>query len=1207
MKTPKKTLFGKRYTDIKEIGSGGMGNVYRVYDTVRATHLALKELIRDYEDSPSAILRFKNEFRIMSEFQHPNMVRVFDFGLSQENIPFITMEFVAGPHLSDLSTPTVEQAVDILSQLCQVLALIHSRLYVHRDLKPGNIKMPVDGSIKLLDYGLMSQVGVPASGKIWGTYYYLAPEAITGGIIDQSTDLYSLGVIAYELLTGRRPFTGSRKEILRGHLRQIPPEPLILSPQTPPALNAIIMKLLEKDKARRYRNSAAVLEDLQLVNGHPKTVETVAQKHGYLYSNQLIGREQEIALFKEKLALLAQKQSSNLFIGAPGGTGKTRLLTEMKTLAELEEFQTFFLDNRHTNAQIYGRVAALLQYLTPLFGEQEMQRYGQALAQLSQDISLHFPHEHQPAPDETEIITAVVDWFAAVSQKTPVVLFVDDLHETDLKSLSVLNELIRSGQKTNALIVTGFRNDEVEKTSPIWHTVEEGVTQYRQLEPLNAHQISDLIKNLLYPTPVSAEFLDDCFKACGGNVFDLLEFLRYLISKHLLAKSGQRWLEPVNRKQISLPQTLEDRLNQRMSKLNAPAKTLAGVASVLGAELTLENWQTVSSYSEARFFKAIDALIQHQIIVKVDHHHQFSHEKIQHALYNNLPEAQKRDYHWRVATFFEGKLPANRQHLNATIARHFVAAHAGPKAIDYSLRAAQTAEQNRAEWEAFDHYRNAARFLENEPAYPRRNTLLLEIYQKAAQFSSAAWIDASTCLEWLQQAIDFYTRQQDTEKVFELSLSYIVTSAITSNYQAGRQKTGEVIQICQIEEGTLLWAILYGAGVCLVDWYQGHQNDCFDHAVTAIEIFEKQLDTLPQVAWPAYSWALFWRDKARAYRGQPIVLANVEKIRRLVLEGKSDKTIYWHTLTAVGARAAFTGRWADLLEWKQLASQLSREMGKIYWFECWISHSYLYGALHHGEFAQLEDHIERVAASPDPYQVRLAYLFRGRLRLIQGKHQEAEENFNRFFELEAKSPDNSYLEGFIYLAQSHLAGGALDRARTSIEEGARLAAGGNYQNPLYQLQFWQLQAKLAMAQANYAQAAQYLSQSLALAQKMDNPIQQGFIYKAWGLLHHQQHAVEQAREQLVRARDIFLSLENKYQAAQVAIILETVAPPPASVPNEPKTTGPKTTLTEVEAVELHTQTEDEMALSWQKPDLPEQPDAPTENEVTDFEETEPEM
>ncbi len=271
-------------------------------------------------------------------------------------------------------------------------------------------------------------------------------------------------------------------------------------------------------------------------------------------------------------------------------------------------------------------------------------------------------------------------------------------------------------------------------------------------------------------------------------------------------------------------------------------------------------------------------------------------------------------------------------------------------------------------------------------------------------------------------------------------------------------------------------------------------------------------------------------------------MANVENIRELMTEGKSDKTIYWHTLTAVTARAAFTGRWSDLLTWKQIASQLSREMGKVFWFECWISHSYLYGALHYGEFSQLENHIEKVRASPDPYQVRLAYLFQGMLSLARGSYGEAEKSLKEFLRLEEDTRDNSYLEGFIYLARTCLATGDTDKAGEYIEKGSQLAEKGLYENPLYQLQFLQLKGELAMSKGNYAPVEAYLIQSLLLAENLDNPVQTGFIQKLWGRLHLEQNNREHAEKRFILARDIFLSLNNKYQAGQVMTMLETAYP-----------------------------------------------------------------
>lgn len=1140
MTNHKKNLFGKRYEVLEEIGQGGMGRVYKVYDTVRAENLALKEMSHRHLDSPVAMLRFKNEFRIMSGFQHPNTVQVFEFGISQENVPFITMEFVSGADLSELSGLDIEQVIDILAQICQILAYIHSRLYVHRDLKPENIKLLENSSIKLLDYGLISQLGIPASGKISGTYYYLAPEVIAGGIIDESTDLYSLGVIGYELLTGQRPFTGGKTEILQGHLKRTALEPANIRTDIPPSVNAIIMKLLEKDKEHRYRNAWSVLEDLQYVTGKTYLVETTAQKRGYLYSSKLVGREKEIARFKRHLRRLIQGQSTSLFIGAPAGIGKTRLLKEMKTLTALAGVRSLYLDSQQAGDRIYGWIDGLLQQIILTSDEQEIQSCGMALAQISAAVDARLSGSAHRA-NEQEMVEAIVAWFTTVTRQAPLVLFLDDAHWMNSKSLQVLNKLIRSKDEFRALIVTSFRNDEVEKTSPLWHTIEEELSDYVELSPLSKQQTRALMETLLYPTAICEEFLTYSFRNCGGNVFELMELLRYMITETHLAKSGGQWLEPVNIEALSLPAELADHLILRMNRLSAETRALAGVAAVLGDALDLENWQVVSRYEENRFFQAIDDLMHNQIIIKGDGDYQFSHDKIRSILYENLSETQKKDYHSRAAKFLEGKLADNNQELIPTIARHFVTAQDSQQAIEYSLRAAKAAERNNAEWKAFDHYRDAAQFLEENLAYPDREALLLGIYEKAAQFSSAAWIDAATCLRWLQKAIDFYTEKRETEQIFDLSLSYVVTSTITSNYAAARRKVTDIIEACEVREKTLLWAILYGAGVCLVDWYQGYQNDCFDHAAAAIDIFESQLDDLPASAWPAYSWALFWRDKARAYLGKAVDMNNVEKIRQLMLEGKSDETIYWHTLTAVGARAAFTGRWADLLAWKQLASDLSRKMGKIYWFECWISHSYLYGALHHGEFSQLKNHIERVQASPDPYQVRLAYLFRGRWHLIRGSYGEAEQNLDRFLQLEEDSRDNSFLEGLVYLAQTYLATGAVDKAKKCVADGARLAEAGEYANPLYRLQFLQLEASLAISAADCARAERLLIQSLELAEELDNPIQAGFVHKLWGALLLEQNDLEKAEEHLRQARNVFLSLDNKYQAGQVVTLLEPLA------------------------------------------------------------------
>ncbi len=1160
-----KEIFGKRYQVLDKIGEGGMGRVYKVYDTVLEKKLALKEMSRSHIESPVALLRFKNEFRIMSEFMHPDTVRVYDFGTSTEKTPFMTMEYVEGKNLSELSNLSVEQVVDLLIKIARALGYIHSRLYVHRDLKPDNIKLLEDGSINLLDYGLMSQLGVPSSGKISGTIYYLAPEVITGGFIDEGTDLYSLGVIGYELLTGTRPFTGSRHNILKGHLKVKPDNPSKLKPEIPARVSDIIMKLLEKDKDKRYRNTQRLLEDLLIIAGKEEPIETVKQKQGYIYSSKLIGRDQELKEFRKILDMTAQGKGGSIFIGAPAGLGKTRLMNEMKTLAELEEIHTVFPERRGSGGRVFGLIEELLHQTAPLAASEKPEE--SELLTTTIDKLKNLLKDEEAGAKQDEIVKQLKVLFSGFTDQSPMALFLDDLQWVDQKSLQVLNDILRMTVDHSLIIVCGFRNDEVDKTSPLWHTVEEKITHYMELLPLTFYQTSLLIDNLLYPTEVSSSFKDYCFRNSGGNVFDLLEFMRHLVTEGHLTISGNKWLEPVNIDEISLPETIEGRMIKRINSLGEKIRILAETASILQDDLNLESWFEISSYNTDEFYNSIDLLTQNQVMVKVENDYRFSHDKIQNILYINLYEDDKKTLHKKAAEFFETKNDHENQQLINIIAKHYVKAGDKYKAIEFSLKAAALAEKAGADWEAFAHFKNAVRFLEETPDYPDKDKVLLNIYEKTAKFSSAAWIDARTCLGWIGKAIEHYEKINDTNKVFDLSLSYVVNSAISSNYKAAREKIPEIIDICQVEKGSLSWAILYGAGVCLVDWYQGFQMDCFNNAVASIEIFEKQSDTMPKEAWPAYSWAVFWRDKARAYLGEPVVLANIQKIRNMADEGKSDLTIYWHSLTAVIARYALSGRYADMQEWEHIASQLSRDMGKIYWFECWISHSYLYAALDYGEFSQLENHIARVQASPDPYQVRLAFLFRGRLRLLEGKYREAEENLKKFFELEEESSDNSLLEGYIYLASTYLQEGKSDEARELIEEGSALALEGKLQNPLYQMQFNRLKAEFAISLEKYIPAEQYLEKAGELANQLDNPIQKAFIHKTRGLMLLKRNEKEKAFKELEKAKEWFLFINNKYQAGQVLMIIESVTIPeqkvfkPAESENLP---GPKTDFEGIE-------------------------------------------
>jgi predicted Ser/Thr protein kinase len=1153
--------FGKRYEVSDSIGQGGMGQVFLAWDSVREQKVAIKVLSERHATSRAVHLKFENEYRSMLRFNHPNCLRVYELGLTDDHLPFLVMEYVDGRDLSKVERPTVTQAADILAQICQALAYIHSRLYVHRDLKPDNIKVLANGGLKLLDYGLMSQLGVSSSSSIAGTLHYLAPEAITGGIVDASTDLYSLGIIAYELLTGRRPFGGKRADILRAHLDDTAAPPSSLRADLPPSLDKIIAKLLAKKKCLRYRNAAEVLEDLTHLVSRPIT-ESTAQQQGYLFSSDLVGRETDVALFNEHLQSLLSGQSGAVFFGAPAGIGKTRLLSELKALGELSGVPTIWVDDASAD-RVYGWLEELLRQLALVSTEKEVTLYGSKLGVIAKWLQkAGANHKLEEALDDAAIARAVVGWLGSVTARIPLLLLVDNIQWMDLKSLAVLNDVLRAarpasessdsrarpafeaGDSLRLLVVGTFRSDEIEKTSPLFHTQDERISRFYNLEPLTRQQSSELLDILLHPTTPSAEFRSLAFELSGGNVFDLIELLRYLIVEGQLRRSGESWLEPVSM-QIEVPEDVTRRLQARYQKLGDDARALAEAASVMDARLELDTWQALASLSEERFFDALLELVQTQIIVKENDQYYFAHAKLKDAMVEALSAARKRTLHAQLAEKMASQLE-EQPDLLRKVARSFVLSEQPSAAIEHSLAAARQTEAAGAEWYAFDHYRDAARLLEQNPDYPKQAELLHEIHDRVAQFASAAWTDATTCLRWIQAAIDHHAAAGESETAFGLSLAYIVNSAISGNYDAARTKANQLLESGNLEPNSIPWAVLEGAGVCLVDWYQGYQRDCFEHAEQAIAVFEANIDSLDATTWPAFSWATFWRQKALAYLGLPLDMSEIELNQRRISRGCCDETIFWHTLTAVGARAAYSGRWRDLQLWRERASRLSRKMGKIYWFECWISHSYLYGAIQHGAFEQLEKRIEQVEASYDPYQVRLAALFAGLLALERGDAHTAKQKLETFMQRQKEMPDNSLLEGYLHLARANLALGERQAAQQLADQGLELCSAGKRENPLYRQQFLRLQAELTLASdalddSELDQVEGTLRQALALSENACNPLQSALTHDVLAQFFLRRQQTQKAVTHWRIALSLCNLLANSYRAGKISERLDSLS------------------------------------------------------------------
>jgi len=255
-------VIGGRYELADRIGGGGMADVFRAHDRNLDCDVAVKVMRPAFATDPEFVERFHREAEAMGAIEHPNIVRVLDYGASADG-PYIVMELVGGGTLWDLmrARGRVDQyvAAQIAAAIADGLEAAHVRGVLHRDLKPDNVLLDVEGRPKIADFGiarLAAATAITRTGELLGTPQYLAPEQMTGDMVDERADVYALGVILYEMLTGARP-TGGRtpSEIVSRRLRVDPRPPSRLIPITS-ALNALVLRALARDPARRVRRAA---------------------------------------------------------------------------------------------------------------------------------------------------------------------------------------------------------------------------------------------------------------------------------------------------------------------------------------------------------------------------------------------------------------------------------------------------------------------------------------------------------------------------------------------------------------------------------------------------------------------------------------------------------------------------------------------------------------------------------------------------------------------------------------------------------------------------------------------------------------------------------------------------------------------------------------------------------------------------------------
>lgn len=295
-------VIGNRYEVLEKIGEGGMATVYKARCNILKRYVAVKVLRDEFTTDEEFIKRFNSEAQSAASLTHPNIVSIYDVG-HEENIYYIVMELVQGKTLKEIINEDGvlpwKWSVNIAIQVASALETAHRNNIIHRDIKPHNIIITEDGIAKVTDFGIAKAVSnstITAFGTTIGSVHYFSPEHARGGYTDAKSDIYSLGVVMYEMLTGRVPFDADTPvSIALKHMQEKPVEPIKLNPAIPFAINKIIMKAMEKDISLRYQSATEMLKDLSLALKNPEGSFVKSNAESMQYTQRIPTLKDEIS------------------------------------------------------------------------------------------------------------------------------------------------------------------------------------------------------------------------------------------------------------------------------------------------------------------------------------------------------------------------------------------------------------------------------------------------------------------------------------------------------------------------------------------------------------------------------------------------------------------------------------------------------------------------------------------------------------------------------------------------------------------------------------------------------------------------------------------------------------------------------------------------------------------------------------------------
>ena len=754
---PGQTL--SQYQIVEQLGGGGMGVVYKALDQRLQRFVALKFLPSYLSAEAELKLRFVQEAKAIASLDHPNICSVLEVEELEDGQLFMVMPCYEGETLKQKIARgpfTTERALDYAHQIADGLAHAHETGVVHRDVKPANIMVTAGERIKILDFGIakVSDRNLTRTGAVLGTLSYMSPEQAGGDPVDHRTDLWALGAVLYEMLTGRPPFMADTPEAVYFAIHYRDPVSVsMLRPDIPPALATLVHRLLEKDPARRYADAGEVAVELERMRldaaaASSSTDEATIRLTSAPVQVQphplLVGRGAELQRLSELFRAACQGNRQLAFVVGEPGIGKSTLigmfLERIRTGGHLRIGRGQCLDQRGAGEPYMPVLEALGRLCRERDGAEliaVLERYAPTwLAQMPSLLDaeqLEAVHRRAFGATRERMLREMVEALDAFTVEAPLLLLLEDLHWSDPSTVDLLVALAHRPEPAQLFVLGSYRPGDAPDglTGLAASLRSQGRGHPIMLDAWTEAEARAYVESRCAPGTPPPGLIDLVLRRTGRHPLFVRSLLDEWLESRALVRDGAEWHLAGNLEQLAraIPESVRASIEQRVERLPAAHQELLEAASVVGAEFEVAAVAAALEQREETLEPQLHRLARQGWVTAtpattewpdgtLTARYTFGHHLHQELLYSRLSVARRGKFHERIGRRLESAYGDGAAERAGELALHFQKARDDERTVRYHQYAAEHAASRSAYHEVITHLTPALEILRRRPDIP---------------------------------------------------------------------------------------------------------------------------------------------------------------------------------------------------------------------------------------------------------------------------------------------------------------------------------------------------------------------------------------------------------------------------------------------------------------------------------------------------------